>query len=424
MLDKSMDFGNLKYTAGEDVIRKLTEAIMNLRKKAEKRHTYSIWETKDGRYATNVPDATKKEGRRRLIDSTREGLLDQLAEYYFPNEAITSKIRKKRVITLKSLYPKWINDKRLTGRTSNAARLASAWNTFCAENPLSSKLINMPLEHITSDILRNWVFTLHQKYQFTKDQYYNATSPVRQMLEYAETEHYIKETPYKKLLPKKYFNSKPKGPAEQEIFFVDEIDKLWELANDGTHTGIAIRFLLKTGLRRGELIGLKWSDISRDRTHMCINRQYGFDFIFDENGHAIKKVPALIYKTKTKNSQRDVYLVKDARELLNEIDAYNKKHKLGGDFVFRSDYYDDYHLGYEAVEKKLYQICEQMDTFQKSQHKLRKTFISTLLDEGINIDYVRKLVGHEDECTTLKNYCYNRRRPSQTEELLENALAS
>ena len=130
MLDKSMDFGNLKYTAGEDVIRKLTETIMNLRKKAEKRHTYSIWETKDGRYATNVPDATKKEGRRRLIDSTREGLLDQLAEYYFPNEAITSKIRKKRVITLKSLYPKWINDKRLTGGTSNAARLASAWNTF------------------------------------------------------------------------------------------------------------------------------------------------------------------------------------------------------------------------------------------------------------------------------------------------------
>lgn len=35
------------------------------------------------------------------------------------------------------------------------------------------------------------------------------------------------------------------------------------------------RFLLQTGLRTGELVGLKWSDIDMDRRTMTIKALYG-----------------------------------------------------------------------------------------------------------------------------------------------------
>lgn len=55
-------------------------------------------------------------------------------------------------------------------------------------------------------------------------------------------------------------------------------------------------------------------------------------------------------------------------------------------------------------------------------HKIRKTYISALIDGNININEIRKQVGHEDERTTLRNYCFNRYTRNQTEEQMENAL--
>ncbi len=55
-------------------------------------------------------------------------------------------------------------------------------------------------------------------------------------------------------------------------------------------------------------------------------------------------------------------------------------------------------------------------------HKIRKTYISALIDSGSNINEIRKLAGHKDERTTYNNYCYNQINNTQTENLLEKTL--
>ena len=56
-------------------------------------------------------------------------------------------------------------------------------------------------------------------------------------------------------------------------------------------------------------------------------------------------------------------------------------------------------------------------------HKIRKTYISTLIDnENININYIRQMVGHADERTTYSNYCFNRKPKDMTENEMEKAL--
>ena len=73
------------------------------------------------------------------------------------------------------------------------------------------------------------------------------------------------------------------------------------MAHDGTATGIAICFMLKTGLRRAELLGLKYSDLSKSGTYLSINRQYVFDFEFDKNGKPTKKISHLVERTTLRN---------------------------------------------------------------------------------------------------------------------------
>ncbi len=53
----------------------------------------------------------------------------------------------------------------------------------------------------------------------------------------------------------------------------------------------------------------------------------------------------------------------------------------------------------------------------------RKTYISSLIDAGININTVRSYAGHADERTTYFNYCYDRTPDAEKKQLLEKALA-
>ena len=58
-------------------------------------------------------------------------------------------------------------------------------------------------------------------------------------------------------------------------------------------------------------------------------------------------------------------------------------------------------------------------------HKIRKTYISTLIDnENININYIRQMVGHADERTTYGCYCFNRKPKDMTEIEMEKSLVN
>ena len=68
--------------------------------------------------------------------------------------------------------------------------------------------------------------------------------------------------------------------------------------------------------------------------------------------------------------------------------------------------------------------CDKLDIIHKNSHKTRKTFISALIDGKVNLNTIRELVGHADERTTLKNYCFDRNTEEGRQKQIENALAS
>lgn len=53
------------------------------------------------------------------------------------------------------------------------------------------------------------------------------------------------------------------------------------------------------------------------------------------------------------------------------------------------------------VKYRIEKCCDENGIKRKSFHKIRKTYISALLDAHISINEIRKACGHSDERTTL-----------------------
>ncbi len=75
-----------------------------------------------------------------------------------------------------------------------------------------------------------------------------------------------------------------------------------------------------------------------------------------------------------------------------------------------------------VVTGKLYRICDELGILRRSPHKCRKTYISTLLNKGVDADFVREQAGHKDFQTTLNSYTYSTTRNEEKLAQLKDAL--
>ena len=170
-----------------------------------------------------------------------------------------------------------------------------------------------------------------------------------------------------------------------------------------------ILFLFETGLRIGECVGLKWSDVKKGRLY--IRRQ--------ADNRGVREW------TKTSSGYRDIPLTDEALRLLDIIKKYNEDHNLNAEWIFQSDnprY--DYRLSYNAANNKLTKLCARIDSVKKSPHKLRKTCLSALLDNpNVNNRTVQRYAGHSDITTTLRYYDFDRSSKEEQARAINEALA-
>ena len=104
------------------------------------------------------------------------------------------------------------------------------------------------------------------------------------------------------------------------------------------------------------------------------------------------------------------------------VKAWNKENGYGkSEYIFVGK--DGQRIHSKALDTRIRKYCRYIGISEKSMHKIRKTYISTLIDsQTVNLNTIRDLVGHEDERTTLRCYCFNRQTESQTQESIERAL--
>ncbi|WP_185222794.1 tyrosine-type recombinase/integrase [Parageobacillus thermoglucosidasius] len=257
------------------------------------------------------------------------------------------------------------------------------------ENPFANK----PLSSITTEDIDSF-------YNLKLDEGYS-TNYIRKM-------HQLLHQAFDQAVKWKKISYNPATQADPPSIKKEEM-KIWSLneihkfLNECKNERNYITFLLAiyTGMRRGEILGLKWSDIDFDKKVIHVNRSLAY----------VPNKGYILTTLKTKNSKRQIPISDNVvKELLiHKAKQEEWKKRLG-----------------KAYEDNDLVICTEMGTMQDPRnilrvmrrlckssgvtairfHDIRHTHASILISSGVDIVKVSARLGHANPKITLEIYAH------------------
>ena len=175
---------------------------------------------------------------------------------------------------------------------------------------------------------------------------------------------------------------------EMKTLTADQLSAFFQEAKD---SGVYELYYLDlaTGLRRGELLGLKWTDVDLDRGVLKIQRA-----ISRQNGKVVEA------PLKTKNAYRTLPLSADAISVLKM-----QKCKVGNsEWVFPSPTGGP--MSPDSVLHMLQRVLKRAGLPRIRFHDLRHTFATMALQNGVDVKTVSSMLGHYSAGFTLDTYAH------------------
>ena len=169
------------------------------------------------------------------------------------------------------------------------------------------------------------------------------------------------------------------------------VEQLQSFLREAKDSGVFELYYLElaTGLRRGELLGLKWEDIDLEHGDLRVRRQ-----IARINGRVVEA------PLKTKNAYRTLPLAEDTISILKE-----QKKKVGNSpWVFPSATGGP--ISPDSVLHMLHRVLKRAGLPQVRFHDLRHTFATLALQNGVDIKTVSGMLGHFSAGFTLDTYAH------------------
>ena len=173
-----------------------------------------------------------------------------------------------------------------------------------------------------------------------------------------------------------------------------------EYLNAANARGLLPMFYLElvSGLRKGELTALLWSDLDIQNRTISVSKQASWD-----TEHQL-----ILSRPKTGNSIREVSIPQDAVELLKQEHA---KHP-SNPWMFPSGRTGEmYHP--DSVVTLHKRILKDAGLEHIRFHDLRHTFATLALQNGVDVKTVSSMLGHYDAGFTLRTYTHVTRQMQQ-----------
>ncbi|MEN7553175.1 tyrosine-type recombinase/integrase [Clostridioides difficile] len=266
------------------------------------------------------------------------------------------------------------------------------------EKHIKPKLGAYKVKSLTPAILQNFI---NKKY---KEDYSQNTLQVLKAILHRSLKSAVH--PYKHIRenPMQYV-SIPKTKSKTETnkvktITLEEFNQILNIFPQDSFQRIVLLIGFHTGMRRGEIIALKWDNIDLDNKTITVK-------------HTLIKKPNGLFELgqpKTESSCRTIFIGDTLIKALKEHKLYQKKMKLKyGEFYFDSDWVCTKENGQQVNTHTLDTIVRQIRVALNNDfhfHSLRHAHATLLLENGANIKDIQNRLGHSQLSTTMDTYSH------------------
>ncbi|KAA8435039.1 site-specific integrase [Weissella paramesenteroides] len=361
----------------------------------------SIKKQKDRTYYVRIsysdPDGKRHEKNKKgftsltLAKKWERKTLDEI------DEILANHKQQKNRMLLRDAYDMWLANykPKVADTTFNKT------NRFMINHVLTAEWFkDSYVDEITPTILQQFV----NKLSTVVHDYNKNLMPFKRTLEQCVVMDLIEISPFDKIIKPKAKPS-PIFTDRLDFYTVEQLNQFMSSAKQlyGTDDNryriyTLFRMLAFTGMRRGELLALEWSDVDYKSKLIHITK----------NLVTSAGVKDVIHPPKTKAGKRDVKVDSNTLAILRHWQAIQAKLTLANGLQSTGIVFTNDDLkGYQNVNKLrlwLIRIAEQAELPRIKVHGFRHTYATLAIQAGMNIKQLQYQLGHDDVQTTLSVY--------------------
>ncbi|MDE7055794.1 MAG: site-specific integrase [Lactobacillus sp.] len=353
--------------------------------KGEKRYKFLIYVGKDK--TTGHTIQIKKQGFK-----SKDEALEAYLNYKLKIVKGEYEPLNKKKLTFKQLFESWDKVYKPTVKESTYAVTMRYFN-----NHILSALGSIYVEKITVPECQKAVNKWFEEAPHTFDRFIHYASKV---FKYGIDMELLTSNPMEKVIKPKL---KERPQQYQEFYDKDELNKFLSCAKKcNFRYFIYFRLLAYTGMRKGESLALKWSDIDFKTNTISITRNVTT---------GLNNRP-YISNGKTANSVRRISVDSETMHYLKEWRYCQQKDmiKKGFNFLDADNYiFPTVNNGLTSLSKPRQwnkSICDKFGLRRIKIHGFRHTHASLCYSAGLNAKEIQKRLGHADSKTTMNVYTH------------------
>lgn len=360
-----------------------------------------ITQQKNGLYSARFVDKFGKRRQKRFkkLQECRQWIAD--ATYVDEH----SNILQAADIMVDAWFDYWIDIKKKTVRPNTVRNYTERYNRNI------KKIIGKMLLSEVKPLHCQKVFSDMADENYRTSTIYQTRIALFNMLEFAKENDVIQYNPCKKSV-----KSDIGKPSQKKEALKIDVQKVFLKYASGQSYEYQYRFILQTGLRTGELVGLKWEDVDFQNKTLKIQRSMEYRYSVGE---------WRVGEPKSKSGYRTIPLTDEAIDILKRQKEKNKKIKVvpmeWSEFVFLCR--KGTPIKNSTYDTALFKICDKAQISRFSMHVLRHTFATRCIEGGMKPKTLQIILGHSNIGITMNLYVHTTEEEKLKEiELVADAL--
>ena len=374
LLKYAIENGIIDTTYVQDMIE------MQKRKEILEKHQYSIWEGKNGKWYTYLPDEEKNRGKVLKKRNSQKEIEDLVIDFW------KAKKEKEKIYSFDDVYFMWREVQDQLVSENSVARYETDYNRFFKDSDFS----NTRIKDIGDDSIRIFMCQTIKKHNLCKSSSKKLFGYVRNTIITARKNGIISGNPVEFMQSKDFYKycSENFKPDEKKIISDSDMKSLQERFrkdHDEKPNYIptyAVEFASLTGMRVGEIAALSWDCITEKYIIVCKSEK--------TNRHSKES-----YIDKTKNGKiRFFPMTEEIESLLRKVKKIEEENGYLCEWVFANE---GGRIHAPVISSCSKTKCRQLGIDEKGIHAYRKTLNSKMRCSGVSSTVAASILGHTKE---------------------------